>query len=77
MTGFPSESVIRRIKAAYPKGARIVLVSMNDPYTKLKPGDKGTVVGVDDAGQIMMNWDSGSTLSLIPGEDSFRRIDEH
>lgn len=73
MLGFPSQSKVLNIKAAYPKGTRIVLISMDDPYTKLVPGDKGTVVGVDDAGQIMMKWDSGSSLSLIPGEDSFRR----
>ena len=73
MTGFLSEYQIARVKETYTKGMRIVLIAMDDPYSKLKPGDKGTVVGVDDAGQIMMQWDSGSTLSLIPGEDSFRR----
>ena len=73
MYGFPSKEVVKRIKTVYQKGMRIVLISMDDPYTKLKSGDKGTVVGVDDAGQIMMNWDCGSSLSLIPGVDSFRR----
>ena len=72
MYGFPSESQVKRIKAAYPKGMRIVLISMDDPYSKLSCGDEGTVVGVDDAGQIMMKWDKGSSLSLIPGVDSFR-----
>lgn len=63
--------IIEALKIRYPKGTRIELVSMDDPYTKLKSGDKGTVLGVDDAGQIVMNWDRGSSLSLIPGEDSF------
>lgn len=31
-------------------------------------------IGVDDAGHIMMHWDSGSTLSLIPGVDSFSKV---
>ena len=72
MNGFMNEKQVARIRAAYPKGTQIVLISMDDPYSKLKPGDKGTVQFVDDAGQLQMKWDSGSTLALIPGEDSFR-----
>ncbi len=29
---------------------------------------------VDDAGQIHMKWDTGGSLALIPGEDSFRTL---
>lgn len=29
---------------------------------------------MDDMGQIGMKWDNGSSLSLIPGEDSFRKL---
>lgn len=29
---------------------------------------------MDDASQIGMKWDDGRTLSLIPGEDSFRKL---
>lgn len=72
MNTIMSKEQARRIRAAYPAGTRIVLIDMDDPYTKLRPGDEGTVMGVDDAGQIMMQWDSGSRLSLIPGVDQFR-----
>lgn len=74
MFRMPTEKEILRIRTLYPVGTRVALISMDDPYTTLKPGDMGTVQGVDDAGQIMMRWDSGSSLSLIPGEDSFRRV---
>ena len=74
MFRMPTEKEIMRIRTLYPAGTRIVLISMDDPYTTLKPGDTGTVQGVDDAGQIMMRWDKGGSLSLIPGEDSFRRV---
>jgi len=74
MTGrFPTPKEVARIRTVYPKGTRVVLISMEDPYTQLKPGDAGTVDFVDDAGQIHMNWDRGSTLALIPGVDSFRK----
>ena len=39
-----------------------------------KIGTKGTVVGVDDIGSIMVRWDSGSSLSVAFGEDLCRRI---
>ena len=54
---------------------RVRLVKMADPHTKLKFGDEGTIKGVDGIGQIMVRWDSGSTLSLIPEEDSYIILD--
>lgn len=65
----------RNIRRRYPPGTRIELLSMEDPYHPVPSGMKGTVVGVDDAGSIMMKWDNGRSLSLIPGEDSFRKIE--
>jgi len=50
---------------------RVKLISMNDPYTNLKEGDEGDVDFIDDIGQIHVNWDNGSTLALIPGEDKY------
>ena len=72
---FPSHDAVERLRARYPEGTRIELVSMDDPYTKLKPGDQGTVEYVDDAGQIQVCWDCGSGLALIPGVDSFRKLE--
>ena len=63
-----------RMKANYPSGTRIELISMDDPYTKIAPGTRGTVQFVDDLGTIHPAWDNGSTLGLIPGEDSFRKL---
>ena len=68
-----TERELARIKMVYPAGTRIVLRSMDDPYSRLTRGDKGTVDFVDDAGQIHMRWDNGSSLALLPGEDSFRK----
>jgi hypothetical protein len=74
MNNFPSKEAVERLRKQYPQGARVELVSMNDPYTKLKPGDKGSVIWVDDCATIHVNWDSGSTLGVAFGEDSFRLI---
>ena len=65
----------QRIKEQYPVGTRIRLESMNDPQA-VPSGTEGTVIGVDSIGQIMMKWDNGRSLSLVPGEDSFSIIRE-
>lgn len=57
-------------------GTRIVLDFTNDEHTTLKPGDKGTVAHIDDAGTVHTNWDQGSRLGLIPGVDKFHAIEE-
>lgn len=61
-------------KDAYPPGTRVMLLHMNDPYSPVEEGMRGTVKVVDDAGQIHMQWDNGRTLALVPGEDSFRKL---
>lgn len=58
----------------YPSGCRVELVSMDDPYTKLEPGDQGTVKFVDDIGTIFVNWDCGSGLGIAYGEDVCRKV---
>ena len=69
MNKFPSKEIVLALRRQYPKGARVALVRMNDPYTKLRPGDLGTVDFIDDAGSIFCVWDNGSTLGVAFGED--------
>ena len=71
---FPSRSQVNFTRSCYPPGTRIVLSRMNDPFSPVEPGTRGTVRYVDDAGQIGVAWDNGRSLSLIPGEDSFRKL---
>jgi len=49
---FPSRETVRRLREQYPPGSRVVLVSIDDPYSTLKPGDRGTVDSVDDTGTV-------------------------
>lgn len=74
MNGFPSRETVERIREMYPKGTRVELISMHDPYSKLSPGDKGTVTMVDDIGTVFVNWDCGSGLGVAYGEDFIRKI---
>ena len=67
---------VEMMKARYPKGTRICLDNMGNDPQPIPSGTKGTVIAVDDAGQLLMKWDNGRSLSLIPGEDSFHKIQE-
>ena len=73
MFGIPT-SVIENLKKEFPVGTRVELVSMNDEYRKLTPGEKGTVNCVDDIGTIHVNWDCGSCLGVAYGEDEVKKI---
>ncbi len=67
---FPSRETVERIRKYYQKGRRVKLLNMSDCYSKLKPGDKGTVEFVDDAGTIFVIWDNGENLGVVFGEDN-------
>lgn len=58
------------LKEMYPAGCRVMLKEIvSDPESGLKPGDLGTVLGLDNAGGLHIVWDQGKSLKLIYGED--------
>ncbi len=68
---------LEQLRKEYPIGTRVELIHMDDPYNKkLVPGCKGTVRWVDDWGTIHVNWDCGSGLGIVYGEDSCRKVVE-
>lgn len=54
-------------------GKRVELIYMNDKQAPV-PGTQGTVTKIDDIGTIHVNWDNGSSLGLVTGEDIFKII---
>ena len=76
MNPLPKKDTIACLRKRFPKGTRIELVSMDDPYSKLKPGDHGTVEFVDDIGTIHISWDCGSGLGIVYGVDRIRIISQ-
>jgi hypothetical protein len=66
---FPSKETVAAIRRQYPQGTRVELVRMSDPYSRLRPGDRGRVTFVDDAGGVHIAWDNGEGIAAIIGED--------
>ena len=70
---FPSREQIALLRERYRKGTKVRLISMDDIQAP-PPGTIGEISGVDDAGSVMVRWETGSSLSLIPGEDRFEIV---
>ena len=70
----PSKETLALLRSRYPKGARVELVRMDDPQAP-PVGTKGTVLGVDDVGSILVAWDNGSGLNVAFGEDVCRKVE--
>ena len=56
------------LKALYQPGRRIRLIKMEDMQAP-PVGTRGTIRGVDDIGSVMVAWDNGSGLNVIPDVD--------
>jgi len=71
----PSRELVEEMRRIYTKGSRVELDAMDDPQAPPQ-GTRGTVLGVDDMGSIMVSWDNGSGLSLAYGEDVYHKVEE-
>ena len=71
---FPNEQELKALRKRYPAGTVIRLKHMEDPYAPVPPGTVGEVALIDDAGNIHMKWQNGSSLALIEGVDDFEVI---
>lgn len=70
----PNKKALDRLRTEYPEGTRVELLKMDD--NQAPPiGTKGTVLGVDDIGNLLMRWDNGCGLNVVFGEDSVRKLD--
>ena len=68
-----NRNIITRLRDQYPAGCRVELVHMYDRHAP-PIGTQGTVLGVDDTGSLIMDWDNGSGLNVIYGEDVVRKV---
>ena len=65
------------MKKTIKVGDRIELIHTNDEITKLKSGDKGSVVKIEgEPGDrlIWIKWDNGEKLALLEEIDKFKVV---
>lgn len=62
---------VKLIRNLFKRGTKIELIKMYDLYAP-PHNTRGTVKGVDDKGQIQVEWETGSSLALFYGLDKFR-----
>ena len=46
-------------------GDRVRLIRCTDEYTRLTPGELGTVTFIDSLGTVHVKWDSGANLGMV------------
>ena len=51
---------------------RKVIIDFMDDKNGVPEGTAGIIQHVDDAGQIHVKWENGSTLAIVPETDKFR-----
>ncbi len=70
-----NEKKVELLRQRYPEGTRICLDHMED-ICPVESGTKGTIIGVDDIGSVMVKWDNGRILNLLPDSDKFHMVDQ-
>lgn len=71
-----SREALQRLRERYRPGTRVELLRMDDAQAP-PIGTMGSVTGVDDIGSVMVRWDSGSSLSVVYGEDVCRIVQDN
>lgn len=70
---FPDKKTVETLRTQFPVGCRVVLDRMEDAQAPAL-GTQGTCRGVDDAGNVMVSWDTGGSLNVAYGADSCHRV---
>ena len=70
---FPNRETVACVRAQYPPGTRVELIEMDDSQA-LPVGTRGTVRWVYDTVSLCMEWDNGSSLNVVYGQDRVRIV---
>ena len=70
---FPDKKTVETLRTQFSVGCRVVLDRMEDAQAPAL-GTQGTCRGVDDAGNVMVSWDTGGSLNIAYGADSCHRV---
>ena len=69
------EQYLEHLRRTYKAGNRLRCICMEDLHG-VPFGVEGTVQFVDDAGNVHMRWDNGSTLSYLSDVDKVEVVEQ-
>jgi hypothetical protein len=56
-------------------GDRIELLEINDTWTKLTKGSKGTISNINESQDLIwVEWDNGEKIAILDGIDRYKII---
>lgn len=70
-----SKEILQELRSTYQSGCRVELLKLEDPYREIPLHTQGTVQSVDDLGTIHVSWDGYSTLGIVYGVDSCKKLE--
>ena len=63
------------VKIEAKPGDRVELLEMEDTLSRLKKGDKGTVIRIDEEEDLIwVDWDNGERLALLADIDKYKIV---
>ncbi len=68
---------VQQLRSEYPPKTKVRMIEMPGDPMPIEPGTIGEVEGVDGAGHIMVKWENGRWLNLIPAVDRFEKVGNH
>ena len=72
LTIFGVENIVKiKVKV----GDRVELLEMNDTWSNLEKGAKGTVTKIEEGQELIwVKWDNGEKLALLDGIDKYKIV---
>lgn len=64
----PPKEILENLRKRYYRGVRLEVFKMDNPEAP-PVGTFGTVKTVDNMGNVIVDWDDGNTLSVVPEKD--------
>jgi len=71
---FPTKEQVELVRQNYPKSTRIEVTHIDDPYSKLTAGSRGSVKFIDNTGSLFCDFDNGEHIGLLYGIDEYRKM---
>lgn len=71
----PTKECCEKIRQAFPVGAEVELIFMDDTWHSVPKGTRGRVRGVDGIGTIHVAWETNSSLGVVWNADIAKNVE--